>query len=369
MRQTAPPPKAAALSWSFLTEARFTLKDQIFFAKRLSFLTKAGVPIMEALSLIRSQTSGKKKAEVYGRIIEDVANGHPLSSSIGKFPRFLSDFGVNVIKVGESTGILEENLAYLADELDKKDSLRKKIIGAMIYPAFITVSTLGVAALLTVYIFPKIMPIFLSLHVPLPLTTRILIGVSAYLRHWGILTFIALLLLAGIFAYLRVRSEQVRLVSDRFLLALPLSGDIARSYNLANFCRTTSLMLRSGIPIESVIRIVAETTPNRLYRRAYAMAAEGIAHGEPLSIQLEQDPWLFPSTVTHMVAVGERSGSLSTTFGYLAELYEQDVDDRTKNLSSSIEPVLMAVMGLLVGLIAVSVITPIYGITQHLTPR
>lgn len=364
-----PAAKTSSLSFDFLTENRFSLKEQIFFAKRLSFLVKAGVPLMESLIIIRNQTASKGKAKVYETIITDVANGQNLSTSIKKYKYFLTDFGVNLIKVGETSGILEQNLTYLADELAKKSALRKKVIGAMVYPIFITFATLGVTGLLTVYIFPKIMPIFVSLHVPLPFTTRALIAVSAYLREWGLLTLLAIALLTILYFILRFRFDTFRFHTDKALLYIPLAGSIARSYNLANFCRTMGLMLKSGVPVATAIEITAETTPNTVYQAAYARVAESVVRGQPMSQQLADEPKLFPSILTHMLAVGEKTGSLAPTLSYLAEMYELEVDDQTKNLSSSIEPILMMVMGLLVGLIAVSVITPIYGITQHLSPR
>ena len=157
--------------------------------------------------------------------------------------------------------------------------------------------------------------------------------------------------------------------ADKALLYIPFAGKIARSYNYANFSRTLGLMLRAGVPISVAMDITAKTTPNRVYRESYETLSKGLLRGETLSRGLGEMTSLFPDILTHMVAVGEKTGSLSQTLVYLAELYESDIEDQTKNLSSSIEPILMLIMGLLVGLIAVSVITPIYAITQHLSPR
>ena len=239
----------------------------------------------------------------------------------------------------------------------------------MVYPIFITIATLIVTTVLTVYIFPKIMPIFESLHVPLPWSTLALIAVSDYLRHWGLWTLLGLILLGIVYIVLRVYRTDFRYRTDQLLFKLPFAGPIAKSYNLANFCRTMGLMLRSGLQIAVAMEITAETTTNLVYERSFTRIAECIRRGEPMSKQLAREPKLFPPIMTHMIAVGEKTGTLSTTLTYLAEMYEAEVDDQTKNLSSSIEPALMIVMGLLVGLIAVSVITPIYGITQHLTPK
>jgi type II secretory pathway component PulF len=153
------------------------------------------------------------------------------------------------------------------------------------------------------------------------------------------------------------------------LLSLPLAGGIAKNYNLANYSRTLGLMLRSGIPITTAMGVVSETTPNLLYKNAYTEITDSLVRGETVSQGLARFPKLFPDVLTHMISVGEKTGSLAQTLIYLAELYETEVNDLTKNLSSSIEPVLMMVMGLIVGLIAVSIITPIYAITQHLSPR
>ena len=162
----------------FFTLARFSLKDKTLFAKRLAFLIGAGVPILDSLHLLRQQTRSRSQARVYEKIIADVANGQFLSTSLARFSHLFGHFAINIIRVGETGGVLSQNLNHLAEELKKRHSLRRKIISAMIYPALISVATLSLASLLTVYIFPKIMPIFSSLDVNLPWTTKVLIFLS-----------------------------------------------------------------------------------------------------------------------------------------------------------------------------------------------
>ena len=348
---------------------RFSVKEQTLFAKRLSFLVKAGVPILECLHLIGKQTRSRAKGRIFEQVIKDVANGQYLANSLQKHGKFFGDFAINLIRVGETSGVLSQNLAYLADELHKKHALRRKVVGALIYPLFITVAVLGLTTALTAYIFPKLMPIFTSLGVDLPLTTRALIAISAYLRDWGILTLILFVLfLVGVFV-LRANLKIVRYYLDYFILRIPITGSIAVTYNLTNFARTLGLMLHSGVHLTDALAKTAQTTPNMVYRAAYMRMAHGVVKGEPVSRTLEREPKLFPDMLTHLVAIGEKTGNLSSTLTYLAELYEGEVEEKTKNLSSSIEPVLMIAMGIIVGLIAVSVITPIYAITQHLSPR
>lgn len=362
-------PAVPTTSFSSFSFIRFSTKEQTLFAKRMSFLVKAGVPLIECINLIRAQTTSKTKKRVYDSIIADVANGQYLSKSLGKFKRFFGEFAINLIRVGEESGILSQNLAYLADELEKKHALQRKVLGALVYPIFITVATLGVTAMLTAYIFPKLMPIFTSLNVNLPLTTRVLIAVSAYLRDWGILTVLGCIALGIVALVIRNRFERIRLFGDIILLKIPLAGTITRAYNLTNFCRTMGLLLRSGLTLSNSLEITGQTTKNRAYRRACLAMSVQIMRGETLSRGLDERAGLYPAILTHMVAIGEKTGNLSSTLTYLGEMYEGEVEDLTKGLSSSIEPVLMVVMGLLVGTIAVAVITPIYEITQHLSPR
>ncbi len=335
----------------------------------MSFLIKAGVPILECLHLVRTQTKSKIKVRVYDAIINDVANGQYLSTSLAKFRRLFGDFTINIIRVGENSGVLSQNLTYLADELGKKSALQRKVVGTLIYPVFITIATLGVTGVITVFIFPKLMPIFTSLHVELPLTTRMLIWLSQFLMHDWIFVILSIVAVLVLWFVLRARFVAVRYFGDRVLLSLPLAGRIARAYNLTNFARTLGLLLSSGIHLIEAIDITADTTKNLAYARAAKRVARAAVKGEPMSRQLAIEKNLYPDIMTHMITIGETTGNLSTTFLYLGELYEGEVDELTKTLSSSIEPVLMIVMGLLVGLIAVSVITPIYAITQHLQPK
>jgi type IV pilus assembly protein PilC len=346
--------------------ARLSIKEQTLFAKRMSFMVKAGVPIIESLTLIRTQTKSPKKAKVFDSIIHDVNNGQYLSTALAKFERMFGEFAINLIRVGEESGILSQNLAYLADELHKKDALRRKVLGAMIYPAVITLATLGITGILTVFIFPKITPIFSSMHITLPLSTRLLMAISDFLRAHGILTIIALILLAILLVVVKRRVVAVQYFLDRWLLKLPFAGKMATSYNLANFCRTLGLLLQSGIQLTDATTMVARTTPNLAYREAYERLGKSIVKGEPISRALLANPALFPDILAHMVSVGETTGNLSNTFTYLSELYEAEVEEQTKNLSQAIEPILMVIMGVLVGFIAVSIITPIYAITQNL---
>lgn len=345
---------------------RFSTKEQVLFAKRLSFLIKAGVSILESMILIRNQTKSKRKRRIYDTIIADVSAGQFLSKSLEKYTHIFGEFTINIIRVGETAGVLSENLAYLADELAKKQALQRKVTSALVYPIFITIATLGVTGMLVIFIFPKIMPIFISLNVTLPWTTRALLAVSKFLAAYGFLTILGTFLGMVLFEVLRRTTRPLQYGMDWILLKLPIAGDIARSYNCANFCRTLGLTIRSGVNLSEAMYITADVTQNAVYKKVYLDFAAHVIKGEMISKAMMQHKNIFPDMLPHMILIGETTGNLSGTLGYLSDLYEAEVDESTKNLSNSIEPILLLTMGALVGLIAVSVIAPIYEVTKHL---
>lgn len=349
-----------------LRARRFSLQEQTLFIKRLAFLLNAGVPIVEALSVLQEQTRRHGRGAILEQIVKDVTNGQALSKSFAKFPDIFSEFAVHIIKVGESSGTLFQNLNYLADELKKRATLRRKVIGAFIYPTLITVATLGITIFLMIYLFPKITPIFISLHADLPLSTRLVMTISGALLAHGLTILIALVILSIVVTFLLKRSALFHTFFDWMILKMPLLGGMLHSYNVANGCRTLGLLLKSGVRLSEAFTVTADTTTNRVYKKAYLVLANAVTRGDRVSVHLAKRPDLFPDIMTHMVMVGERSGTLSDSFVYLSEMYDTEVDDFTKNLATLIEPVLMIVMGLLVGFVAVSIITPIYGITQSL---
>lgn len=352
-----------------LTPPSMSIKERVFFIKRLAFLIKANVPILESLHMIKEQMYARRQIRIVSLVIEDVANGLSLAKSLGKFSRMFGDFGINIIKVGEQSGTLSQNLEYLADELKKKQVLRRKVVSAFVYPAIIVVATLGITGFLMLFLFPKIMPIFASLHAELPFTTKVVMAISVFLQHWGLVLLGGLVALFILFAVLVRVSPVFHLFIDRMLLRIPVIGSVVRYYNLASSMRTVGLLLKSGITLSEAIPLTRDTTQNLAYKIEFAAIAETVNRGEQMSAHLRKRRFMFPDVLTQMVSVGERSGNLSNTLMYLSEFYEMEVDDFTKNLASLIEPILMIIMGVLVGFIAISIITPIYGITQHLQVR
>ncbi len=344
---------------------RFPVRDQIIFAKRLAMMLHSGMPILQSLRMLSEESHSKSVGKIAASLGDDVARGTALSVALKKFEKKVGEFYISIIKVGESSGTLPENLEYIAEELKKKDDLRKQVVGALVYPCVIVVATMGITTMLIVYIFPKIMPIFLSLKAELPWSTRLLIAISHFLSTYGLWLLLGIIATFVAFSF-SMRSIRFHFIVDSILLHVPVFGRLSQYYNLSNTCRTLSLLLKSDVRFVAALGIAADSLKNQAYKQALYSVSEGVLRGQRLSTQLKDYPQLFPPLLVQMLSVGETTGNLSTTLMYMSEMYESEIRDWTKNLTSVLEPVLMLTMGLLVGFIAVSIITPIYGITQSL---
>lgn len=324
---------------------------------------------MEALHMLETQARSRSARYIFESLVRDVSNGQLLSTALAKFRTIFGGFCINIVKVGETSGTLHENLEYLAEELKKQQALKRRVVGALVYPAIIVAATIAIVLMLLVYIFPKIIPIFTSVRATLPLSTRLLIALSNFVEHYGLIFFaLALLLLIGLYL-LRRFVPRFRYALDTGLLSFPILGALARDYNVINTTRSLSLLLRSDVGVIHALELVAASTRNQAYRRALRDAAKRITRGQTMSQQLTDAPRLFPPLVAQMVAVGESTGNLSDSLMFLSDIYEEEVSEMTKNLTTMLEPILMIIMGIIVGFIAVSIITPIYSITQSLNPK
>jgi type IV pilus assembly protein PilC len=346
---------------------RLSLQEQALFARRLSLLAKSGVSLLESLNILKRQTKGATRA-MFDQIAHDVAGGRFLSKSLARHKHVFGDFAINIIRVGETSGTLPENLKYLAEEIEKKKELRGKVIGALIYPAILMVAAFAISGILTLYLFPKLMPVFSSLRVNLPMSTIILIRVSTFLSAYGLWVIVGLLL-AAIGVAISLRFENVRFLFHRAALRVPIMGSVFQHYHITNMCRTMGILLHGQVRVTEAVGIVSETSTNLVYKKELARLQTAITKGSNISKHLEKTPRLFPTMLAEMVAIGEMTGNLSETLMHCAEIYEHELAEKTKRLSSVIEPAMMLSMGLLVGFIAISIITPIYEVTQHLQPK
>ncbi len=344
---------------------RVGLQERVVFARHLAVGIRSGMTMQDSLRLIYRQTKSPSFKKILDQIISDTANGMFLSESMRKYESVFGELFINIVHVGETSGTLTENLNYLAEELKKKQELRSKIRGALIYPAVIFFATIGIVATLMIGVFPKILPVFTSLRVDLPITTKILIASSKFMTAnsiWlaiGFFLFIAVLWILSHYYWYRHAWHH-------FILRLPVIGKMSVRVNATTMTRTLGLLLNSGVKIIEAVNITAETLDNLVYRHELKNAGETLRRGDFFSSYLKKNERLFPIILANMIEVGENTGNLTENLKYLSEFYQSEVDEFLKNIGSVIEPALLLFMGLLVGFIALSVITPIYQISQSI---
>ncbi|MBI5732532.1 type II secretion system F family protein [Candidatus Jorgensenbacteria bacterium] len=341
-----------------------SLQEKINFARYLSVGIKSGLAIIESLRLIQEQTASKKLKKAIEEIIKDVNNGQSLAQSLEMFEYIFGGFFINMVKVGETSGNLSSSLLHLSLELKKQREVNHRVRAALMYPVVILVVTLGITFFLTFFIFPKILPIFSSLRVELPLTTQIMIQTLTFMTKYGFHVIGGLIFMA-ILLRLLLALPKPHYVFDRLMLSMPLISKIVKNLTLTNFARSLNVLLKSGMTLIDALTIAKGTFHNLVYRRHLDTLIDFIGRGEQMARYLSTKPKFFPPMFAGMIRVGEETGNLEENLIYLAEHYEGEVDDQVKNLTTVLEPILLVFMGLLVGFVAVSIITPIYKITQQ----
>jgi len=347
------------VSFSFL--GRISLRDKTMLASNLAIMLKSGLAITESLDILVDQSTGKFR-RIIQSISQSVMAGNSLSSSFAKFPKIFSAFFINAIQAGESSGNLENNLSNVAKQLTKEKELIDKIKGAMFYPLIILILAFVIGIALAFFVLPKITPIFTALKVDLPITTRFLIWFSDLIQNYG---FIMIAILVGfiIFAIWLTRQKFFKPVSHFLFLRLPIISKLSRYKNISQFCRTLGTLLRSGLSLDEALQITEKTVSNYYYKKSIAEIGGRISQGGTLSENLAEYSKYFPRLAISMIRVGEKSGSLEEEFFNLANIYETEVDNTAKTLSTAVEPILLIIIGVIVGGLALSIITPIYKIT------
>lgn len=341
----------------------YPLNDRIQFASRLSLFLRSGIPILVALSLMRESANTRSARHILATLCESVASGHSLADSMDRFKKLFGEFAVTIVHVGETSGKLEESLSSIASALGKNAALQRTLLGALIYPAIIIVLTFGIIVFLTVYAFPKIIPLFRGFGTQLPLSTRIVIAVSDFMSVAWPYLIATILVTASAYVWGRQKSK-FRLITDKLFLTIPLLGSLIRTYHLSLASRTLGMLLRSGIGIIPAFELAAEAAGNCAYREALHRTRNRILEGGRIELALANESACFPSLFVQIVAGGEQTGTLGMSFVTLGDLYETELDTKARLLSSLIEPALMILTGVLVGFIALAVISPVYQLTN-----
>lgn len=340
-----------------------SVADKLLFIQELGVMMKAGVAIDQALKSLVYDTRNPQLQNIIYELKTDVESGISFSNSLSKHKNVFGEVFVSMVHAGEISGKLDESLRYLYIQMKKDHDIVSKARGALIYPAFILLAVIGVVSFLMIKVVPTLISTFKDAHVPLPKITQILIVASDTIVHNGGLVFASLVFL--IIAMIIILKTYVgKYVWHTIKLRLPILGSIVKKINLARFARTFSALIRTDIPIVQDLQITANVLGSLPYRIALNKAAKNIENGFSLETSLRATPYLFPTTIVQLVNVGEVSGSLDAVLEEMAVFYEDDVTQTMNNLPSLIEPLLIVLLGTVVGGIALAIILPIYTIMQ-----
>lgn len=350
------------ISISFGKKKRIKLDALAIFSRQLATMVEAGIPVVGALDALAQQMENKTLQEVVGKVRDDVEGGSGFSQALSRHPHIFSKLYVNMVKAGESSGMLDEILTRLATYLEKINSLQRKVKSSLVYPAVVVFIAISITIFLLVKVVPTFKGIFDILGGELPLSTLILLAISDFLRKNFILGMVGMVLF--IFIILRyIKTEKGRYQFDAFLLKMPIFGPLFRKFSISKFSRTLSTLVRSGVPILVSMDIVGKTCGNKVLEKAIEEAGKAIKDGKSIAEPLGQSKVLPPMAV-RMISVGEQTGELEKMLSKIADFYDEQVEAAVASLISIIEPVIILFLGVVVGGIVLSIFMPIFKITE-----
>jgi len=338
---------------------KIKMRDIVIFTRQFSTMINSGLPLVQALDILAKQSENKTLQEVTRAVVFDVESGHTVADALRKHPKAFNDLYVNMVAAGEAGGILDTILMRLAVFMEKNDVLIRKVKGAMIYPAVImSVAAIAITVLL-IFVIPVFENMFGSVGLALPLPTRIVIGLSKFLRGFGGLGTV-LAIIGGVFAVKNYyKTSDGKLVIDRMLLKFPILGDVLRKSAVSRFTRTLGTLISSGVSILDGLEITAKTAGNRVIQDAIMASRSSIAGGDTIAAPLAKSQ-VFPPMVISMIAVGESTGGLDEMLSKIADFYDDEVDAAVTGLLALMEPVMIVFLGGVVGGKVVAMYLPIF---------
>ena len=337
--------------------------EVIRLAKNLSAMLTAGLPLSRGLSVIERQSGNKNLKKVVVGIAESIKRGSSFNEALAAYPKVFNSLFISMAREGEESGGLADALAIVGTQMERSEELSKKVKGAMIYPSIVVTAIVIVGILMMIFVVPTLTQTFVSLHVQVPLSTRIIVAISDFMVGNILLVIagLAALVIGGFFFF---RSAPGGATVLWAALKLPVVGELVRETYAARFARTISSLLSSGVPVLDALDITKQVVHARVFARVIEEAEGSVKKGEPLSKAFAAYPKLYPILMSDMLSVGEETGKMAEMLKQIAEYYEGDVAEKTKDLSTIIEPVLMLFIGTVVGIFAVSIIAPIYSLSS-----
>ena len=341
-------------------------KDIVVFTRQLSTMIDAGLPLVRSLDVLSEQQKNTMFKNTIIKIKESVEAGSAFADSLAKHPKVFSNLYVSLVQAGEAGGVLDVILKRLADYLEKMESIKRKIKGAMVYPAIVIGVAVAVLAIVIIFVVPVFAEMFKDMGTTLPTLTQIIVNVSNFTRNniLFILIGIAVVFFAVVISY--KRSEKVRRLYDAFLLKMFLVGSLIQKTAIARFCRTLATLTAGGIPILDGLQITAKASGNMIIEDAILRARSEISQGTTLADPLRREPKIFPPMVTQMISIGEQTGALDDMLNKIADFYEDEVDVAVSALMSALEPLMIVFLGGTVGIIVVSMYLPMFKLVSSL---
>ena len=340
-----------------------SLSEKVKFTDQMASMLNAGLPITKSLELLSSQTKNHKMGQILQAVLSDVESGAPLSKAIQNQGTVFSASYISLLRAGEATGKVDEVMRRLADTLEKQREFGSRVKGAMIYPAIITSAMVMVFFLIVVFVIPKMSAIYDSFDIDLPFMTKALIALSDFLvGYWWIAIALILSTITGIRIFATTNEGEI--IFSTVGLKLPIFGEIIRQSTIVELTRTLGLLDEAGVPIIEALAISKNSMKNRLFRDSIDRFIDDVKHGLPLSQSIDKEK-IYPQMVAQMLVVGEETGTVGERLNGLAKYYEGEVDKVVKNLSTAMEPLIMLMLGVMVGVLIISVIMPIYQLTSQ----
>ena len=342
--------------------SRVSIKEKVVFSRQLSVMISANVPLLRALRSLIDQTESPALKTVVKKLADDIDGGAKLSNALAENPDVFSDFFVSMVKSGETTGKLDEVLNYLADEQEKDYELMSKIKGAMIYPAFIILSLLAVGMLMMVFVIPKLTMILQESGAPLPWTTQTLIFTSDFLvNYWWLVLITLVVTVVGV--RIAINVPMGRYIWDNMKIRLPLVGGIFRKIYIVRFTRSMTTLISGGVDIITSLRVVSDVVGNAVYKRMINRTIREVEDGNSITSVFREEK-LMPPMVVQMITIGEETGQMAFVLGKLTDLFSREVKASIDGLVTVIEPLIMIVMGLAVGVMVTAVMMPMYNLSS-----
>jgi type IV pilus assembly protein PilC len=334
-------------------------KDIVVFTRQFATMINAGLPLVQALEILSTQVENKTLSGVIGQVKADVESGLTYADALKKHPRVFSELYVNMVSAGEAGGVLDTILNRLAAYIEKAMKLKRKVRGAMVYPAVVTTVAVLVIVVIMVFVVPTFAKMFVQLGGILPLPTRIIIAISNFLGGLGGLIVLGAIIAGAVFITQFRRTEKGKMITDAILLKLPIFGSLLNKVAVAKFTRTLGTLVSSGVPILDGLDITAKTSGNKIVEYTIVDIRKEVMGGKTLADPIKKAK-VFPPMVTHMIAVGESTGALDAMLGKIADFYDEEVDAAVSNLTAMLEPMLMVFLGGAVGFIVIAMYLPIF---------